>query len=174
MADGEAASQASENVSYPLNVLYCGVCGLPPEFCEYGPDFDKCKAWLEQHDPSLLTSIANMNLDSAEGDDKDNKKRQTRGGKANRQAKKKTAVQKITITKEQRSKKKTVTVVNGLSTFEIDLKKASKLFANKFSCGSSVTGDDEIVIQGDVSYDLIELIQSHWPEVDDDSIEDRT
>lgn len=48
---------------------------------------------------------------------------------------------------------------------EIDLKKAAKLFANKFSCGSSVTGDDEIVIQGDFSYDVIELIQSHWPEV---------
>ena len=48
---------------------------------------------------------------------------------------------------------------------EIDLKKASKLFANKFSCGSSVTGDDEIVIQGDVSYDIIELIQNTWPEV---------
>ena len=47
----------------------------------------------------------------------------------------------------------------------IDLKKAAKLFANKFSCGSSVTGDDEIVIQGDFSYDVIELIQSNWPEV---------
>ena len=48
---------------------------------------------------------------------------------------------------------------------EIDLKKAAKLFANKFSCGSSVTGDDEIVIQGDFSYDVIELIQSNWPQV---------
>ncbi len=48
---------------------------------------------------------------------------------------------------------------------EIDLKKAAKLFANKFSCGSSVTGDDDIVIQGDVSYDVVELIQSTWPEV---------
>lgn len=52
-----------------------------------------------------------------------------------------------------------------ISVVGIDLKKAAKLFANKFSCGSSVTGDDEIVIQGDFSYDVIELIQSHWPEV---------
>jgi len=47
----------------------------------------------------------------------------------------------------------------------IDLKKASKSFAQHFSCGSSVTGDDEIVIQGDVSYDIIDFIQSKWPEV---------
>ena len=47
----------------------------------------------------------------------------------------------------------------------IDLKKASKSFAQHFSCGSSVTGDDEIVIQGDVSYDIIDFIQKKWPEV---------
>lgn len=48
---------------------------------------------------------------------------------------------------------------------DIDLKKASKFFANKFSCGSSVTGDDEIVIQGDVKYDLFDIITEQWPEV---------
>ncbi len=47
----------------------------------------------------------------------------------------------------------------------IDLKKASKSFAQHFSCGSSVTGDDEIVIQGDVSDDVIDFIQGKWPEV---------
>lgn len=47
----------------------------------------------------------------------------------------------------------------------IDLKKASKAFAQRFSCGSSVTGDDEIVIQGDVSGDVIDFIQNKWSEV---------
>ncbi len=47
----------------------------------------------------------------------------------------------------------------------IELKKASKSFAQHFSCGSSVTGDDEIVIQGDVSNDIIDFIQNKWPEV---------
>ncbi|KAF9970614.1 Translation machinery-associated protein 22 [Modicella reniformis] len=50
----------------------------------------------------------------------------------------------------------------------IDLKKAAKLFANKFACGSSVTknnqGNDEIVVQGDVSEDILELIVDNWPE----------
>lgn len=45
----------------------------------------------------------------------------------------------------------------------MDLKKASKLFATRFACGSSVTknpqGLDEIVVQGDVSGDIVEMIE---------------
>ena len=48
---------------------------------------------------------------------------------------------------------------------DIDLKKAAKSFAQKYSCGSSVTGDDEIVIQGDVLDDLLDFIPEKWPEV---------
>jgi len=42
-----------------------------------------------------------------------------------------------------------VTIVKGLLTCNIDLKVASKLFSNKFACGCSVAGTDELVIQGD-------------------------
>ena len=45
------------------------------------------------------------------------------------------------------------------------MKKASKAFAVKFSCGSSMTGEDEIVIQGDVTDDLFDFILEKWPEV---------
>ena len=48
---------------------------------------------------------------------------------------------------------------------DIDLKKAAKIFAQKYSCGSSVTGPDEIVIQGDVLDDLLDFIPEKWPEV---------
>lgn len=45
----------------------------------------------------------------------------------------------------------------------MDLKKASKQFATRFACGSSVTknlqGLDEIVVQGDVSGDIVEMIE---------------
>ena len=90
----------------------------------------------------------------------------------------------IKVSRAQRSKKKHVTIIVGLKTFgtnssptppsqfhvvtphtDIDLKKASKSFAQHFSCGSSVTGDDEIVIQGDVTDDIIDFIQEKWPEV---------
>jgi translation initiation factor 1 (eIF-1/SUI1) len=48
---------------------------------------------------------------------------------------------------------------------EIDLKEAQRFFAQKFSCGASVTGEDEIIIQGDFTDDIIEVIQEKWPEV---------
>lgn len=48
---------------------------------------------------------------------------------------------------------------------DIDLKDASKLFGQKMACGASVTGDDEIVIQGDVKDDLFDLITEKWPQV---------
>lgn len=48
---------------------------------------------------------------------------------------------------------------------DIDLKVAAKFFGTKFACGSSVTGDDEIVIQGDVKDDLFDVIPEKWPEV---------
>ena len=43
------------------------------------------------------------------------------------------------------------------------MKKAAKQFASKFATGASVTknpqGQDEIVIQGDVSDDVLEMIE---------------
>lgn len=47
---------------------------------------------------------------------------------------------------------------------DIDLKKAAKLLAQKYATGASVTknaqGLDEIVVQGDVSDEVLELVQS--------------
>ncbi|KAK7895497.1 hypothetical protein WMY93_020822 [Mugilogobius chulae] len=107
---------------YPLKVLYCGVCSLPTEYCEYMPEPAKCRQWLEKT--------------------------------------------------FQIAKKKYVTRVCGLGTFDIDLKEAQRFFAQKFSCGASVTAEDEIIIQGDFTDDIIDVIQEKWPEVDDDSIDD--
>ena len=42
------------------------------------------------------------------------------------------------------------------------MKEASKFFAGKFSCGSSISGDDEIVIQGDVKDDLFDILPEKW------------
>ena len=61
----------------------------------------------------------------------------------------------------------TFTIIDDCVYIDIDLKKASKSFAQHFSCGSSVTGEDEIVIQGDVTDDVIDFIQEKWPEVNE-------
>ena len=56
-------------------------------------------------------------------------------------------------------------LIISFSITDIDLKVASKFFGGRFACGSSVTGDDEIVIQGDVKDDLFDVIPEKWPAV---------
>uniref|UniRef100_A0A8C8J8D7 Density-regulated protein n=1 Tax=Oncorhynchus tshawytscha TaxID=74940 RepID=A0A8C8J8D7_ONCTS len=104
--------------------------------------------------------------------EEEERKKQKRGGRGQIKQKKKTVPQKITIAKIPRAKKKYVTRVCGMNTFDIDLKEAQRFFAQKFSCGASVTAEDEIIIQGDFTDDIIDVIQEKWPEVDDDSIDD--
>lgn len=60
---------------------------------------------------------------------------------------------------------KSVLKLSIFSSTEIDLKEAQRFFAQKFSCGASVTGEDEIIIQGDFTDDIIDVIQEKWPEV---------
>lgn len=43
------------DVNNPVRVLYCGVCSMPPEFCEYGACFDQCLPWIAQHCPEVLS-----------------------------------------------------------------------------------------------------------------------
>ncbi|KPP60440.1 density-regulated protein-like, partial [Scleropages formosus] len=170
----------NSDAMYPLKVLYCGVCSLPTEYCEYMPEPAKCRQWLEKNFPD---EFAKMTVESAPKQDtgggdappageEEEKKKQKRGGRGQIKQKKKTVPQKVTIAKIPRAKKKYVTRVCGLNTFDIDLKEAQRFFAQKFSCGASVTGEDEIIIQGDFTDDITDVIQEKWPEVDDDSIED--
>ncbi|KAG2470606.1 density-regulated protein [Erpetoichthys calabaricus] len=168
------------DAKYPLRVLYCGICSLPTEYCEYMPEPAKCRQWLEKNFPDEFKRLSLGNSpkqDAGDGDaptagEEEEKKKQKRGGRGQIKQKKKTVPQKVTIAKIPRAKKKYVTRVCGLATFEIDLKEAQRFFAQKFSCGASVTAEDEIIIQGDFTDDIIEVIQEKWPEVDDDSIED--
>merc|ERR1711939_910415 len=72
------------------------------------------------------------------------------------------AAAKVTIKRIERTKRKHVTAIHGLESFDIDLKKVAKSFASRFATGSSVSknnqGEDEIVIQGDVAYEVEELM----------------
>ncbi|CAL9682364.1 unnamed protein product [Knipowitschia caucasica] len=196
MASTEMESGYSDNKSeqgssdpdskHPLKVLYCGVCSLPTEYCEYMPEPAKCRQWLEKNFPDVFArmtvgpkgSAANTpKLETGTGEptpvaEEEEKKKQKRGGRGQIKQKKKTVPQKVTIARIPRAKKKYVTRVCGLATFDIELKEAQRFFAQKFSCGASVTAEDEIIIQGDFTDDIIDVIQEKWPEVDDDSIDD--
>ena len=65
------------------------------------------------------------------------------------QQKRKTETGDVKVGRVSRGKKKSVTHIIGLLTYEIDLKKTAKLLEGKFACGTSNNENaDEIVIQG--------------------------
>ena len=137
--------------------IYCPLNGLPPEYCEYYPDYDKTRPWIAEHCPHLL---------KGEDEAGDVGKKGKRGGGV---IKKKTISadkQKVIISKEVRNKKKAVTSVEGLETFSVKLKDAAKVFGKKFAASSSVkekdSGGQEIVIQGDVIWDLPALLEKEY------------
>jgi len=47
----------------------------------------------------------------------------------------------------------------------INPKDAAKKFGKKFACGSSVVENNQVEIQGDVTYDLMEYIPKEFPAV---------
>lgn len=155
----------------PVDVLYCGICSLPAEYCEFSPTTSKCKSWLESnhHDEwqrlysegAVTSRLENMEITSELKE-----KLETEAAKAERKAErkaeseaKKRQAAKITIKSESRTKRKTTTHVHGLEAFGVDLKKAAKFLAGKFATGSSVSknpqGLDEIVVQGDVAEEIV-------------------
>ena len=140
--------------------IYCPVNGLPPEYAEFAPDYEKAVEWIKANCPHLLPC-------KEEGDDEGGKKKASkRGGGI---LKKKVVAedkQRVVIAVEVRSKKKSVTVVEGLETLGVKLKDAAKVFGKKFAASSSVkdkdSGGQEIVIQGDVIYDLPALLEKEY------------
>lgn len=41
-----------------LTVTYCGVCGMPPDLCSFGPAYESCKPWLRANRPELIVDSA--------------------------------------------------------------------------------------------------------------------
>lgn len=68
-------------VTYPIKVVYCGNCSLPLEYCEYYPEYDKCKAWLQQNLPTEFEKLVTISGGSLDDENSEEKKRQKRGGK---------------------------------------------------------------------------------------------
>ncbi|KAA1120064.1 Translation machinery-associated protein 22 [Puccinia graminis f. sp. tritici] len=155
-----------------LNLI---VCSFPPEYCEYGTSISKCKTWLSTHDQKRYEEIyggieqelASMSVEEVEKKKKAEtealKKEAKEDAKASR-IKEKSKTNKVTVKTVERTKRKRITTIHGLDLFGVDLKKLAKLFASKFATGSSVTknnqGEDEIVIQGDVSDEVLDLFDS--------------
>ncbi|KAF7369312.1 Translation machinery-associated protein 22 [Mycena venus] len=158
----------------PVSVIYCAVCTYPPEYCEFGASLTRCKEWLkEEHsdlfdkyysEEALQTKVGTLSLEAQQKLEKDMAKKEVKAeAKAEAALKKKMASQ-IIIKRIERTKRKHITSVFGLEAFDIDLKKAAKQFASKFATGASVSknpqGLDEIVVSGDVSDEILEMIEN--------------
>jgi translation initiation factor 1 (eIF-1/SUI1) len=145
-----------------VEVYYCPVCSLPIEYCEFTADFEECKKHLIDNEPEQYALIY-------EGQELSQEKEPKAAKKA-----KKEKTKKVTITIVERTKKKRITQVRGLELFNIDLKKASKLFASKFAAAASVSkipaGGDEILIQGECADDIFDFIAETF-KIDEDLME---
>ncbi|KAK9947967.1 hypothetical protein M0R45_003560 [Rubus argutus] len=175
----------------PVRVLYCAVCSLPAEYCEFGPDFEKCKPWLIQNAPELYPDLVKdatakeadkvadqlnaTGISFGTGDGaaassapKEEVKRLP-GGKVKKKEKLEVIIEKVT-----RNKRKCITTVKGLELFGVKLSDASKKLGKKFATGASVvkgpTEKDQIDVQGDIFYDIVEFITDTWPDVPESAI----
>ncbi|ORY19401.1 RNA binding protein-like protein Tma22 [Clohesyomyces aquaticus] len=179
------AEASGSSGTYPKKVVYCGVCSLPPEYCEFGGTVKKCEDWLKEHYPkmhALLYSqeaieqnMSSLSLEAQKRADKDSQKKAAKAASAEAKAQELRATSKIMIKRIERNKRKYVTAVQGLEAFGLDIKKVAKDFGKKFATGSSVTkipgGGEEITVQGDLSDDILDYITDTYPDVPEDNIE---
>ncbi|TCD62503.1 Translation machinery-associated protein 22 [Steccherinum ochraceum] len=157
----------------PISVRYCAVCSFPLEYCEFGSSFTKCKETLHEEDEDLYNKyyseealqkkLGSISLEAQSKLEKDTAAKEAKAEKKADAALKKKMASQVTIKRIERNKRKFVTSIHGLEAFGVDLKKVAKQFATKFATGASVTknpqGLDEIVVQGDVSADIVEMIE---------------
>ncbi|KAI9676509.1 MAG: Translation machinery-associated protein 22 [Caeruleum heppii] len=178
------------NEAQARHVVYCGVCTLPPEYCEFGGTTQKCEDWLKEHHPDLhaqlyseeaiASTLATLSVDARKRAEKDSSKKAAKASAAEARLLEQKQNAKVLIKRVERNKRKYVTAVSGLEAHGLELKKVAKEFGKKFACGSSVTktpsGGEEIVVQGDLSdeiYDWVVETYKDIPEENVDCIEDK-
>ncbi|KAI6042254.1 eukaryotic translation initiation factor 1-like protein [Pisolithus marmoratus] len=141
-------------------------------------------------DEALQSKLGTLSLEAQAKLEKDTADKEAKAEKKADAALKKKMASQVSIKRMERNKRKFVTAIHGLegvrcvplpltsqhrivilnsydlrhATTDVELKKASKFLAQKFATGASVTknaqGQDEIVVQGDVAEDVLELIES--------------
>jgi len=162
---------------YPLQVVYCPVCGMPPEYCEFGPTPSKCFSehpelheGVEPPEPSAKEAKKAAAEEAEAKAAEEAKARAVEGGEAAAppptEKKKKEKEKEITMTVAQRSKRKFITTIVGLDLFDVKLAEISKLFSKRFACGSTVAKNasmkDVVEVQGDVCTEVAEILVSKY------------
>eukprot|EP00736_Rhodelphis_marinus_P006495 Rmarinus@m.23861 len=152
-----AGSEEDTGPARPIEVQYCQNCGLPLEYCEYGPDPEKC----QQVADGIATLTVSEKPKEEEAAPEVDAEAEKEAKKEKKKKKKKEEAPAITVCSEQRKGRKVVTVIRGLELFNIKGKDATKKFSNKFSCGTSASKDHlgpHLVVQGDFVDQMAEFI----------------
>jgi len=56
-----------------VKVIYCAKCGMPPEYCEYGPDFERvCEPFLKKKHPELYSKLKALRFKDKQSKDDEN------------------------------------------------------------------------------------------------------
>eukprot|EP01129_Flabellula_baltica_P017670 TRINITY_DN9873_c0_g1_i1.p1 TRINITY_DN9873_c0_g1~~TRINITY_DN9873_c0_g1_i1.p1 ORF type:complete len:149 (-),score=36.62 TRINITY_DN9873_c0_g1_i1:31-477(-) len=119
-----------------MDVLYCEVCTLPPEYCSYSKKFSKCKGWLMKYVPDMYPDLV---PEEGDNDDQDS--------------------DKIVITIVSRNKRKSITTITGVKLINRPMDDLLKLFRNKFACGVNAPTDDSVQLQGDFGEMILEVLE---------------
>ncbi|KAL4943958.1 hypothetical protein BDV06DRAFT_122832 [Aspergillus oleicola] len=168
------------------HVTYCGVCTLPPEYCEFGGTAKKCQEWLQDNEPELYqrlysdevisANLSTLSVSVQERAAKDAAKKEAKAAAAEARDAERRATSKVQIKRVERNKRKHVSVVTGLEIYGLENKKVAKDLGKKFATGSSVTksasGIEEITVQGDVCEDIKEwLLENFGKGISESNIE---
>jgi density-regulated protein DRP1 len=135
------------------HVVYCGICTLPPEYCEYGGTIKKCQEWLRSHHAELYEKIwsaealaeaaADLSVEARERAEKDAQKKAAKAEAQEKKDAEKLASSHVTIKRIERNKRKFVTAVTGLEAFGLELKKVGWVsFLSPVTHGNLEKGDD--------------------------------
>ena len=157
----------------PRQTVYCGVCTFPPEYCEFGLTFKRCKEWLAQNqtelfdklysDEALANQTSTLSLEREQKMSEDLQKKQAKEEKKLERELQKKLASKVLIKRIERNKRKHIISISGLEVFNIDMKKLAKTFASKFATGATVTKKaeekEEVLVQGDVGGEAKEYIE---------------
>lgn len=176
--DGNPGTTITLIMSELRTVLYCGVCTLPIEYCEFHPSFPRCQQWLLQTHPALHSTLYSTTPTPIPHSS-------SRGGKAQLKdtSKDLEKLEKLQINsmvylrRDARNKRKSTTAIGNLGVFGVEVKKAAKRLAGRFACGASVQKNEtvagapeEIVLQGDFVDDLLEVLPAEF-QIPQDQIE---
>ncbi|KAL2809864.1 translation initiation factor SUI1 [Aspergillus granulosus] len=180
----EVAQPPAEPLARRLT--YCGVCTLPPEYCEFGGTAKKCQDWLKDNhadlyqrlysEDAISANLSTLSVSVQERAAKDAAKKEAKAAAAEARDAERRATSKVQIKRVERNKRKHVSVVTGLEVYGLENKKVAKELGKKFATGSSVTksaaGIEEITVQGDVSEEIKEwLLETHGKQISESNIE---